>query len=230
MEVLHYEKRCYQMDSCRCCRWIRFLSLASLLSLLSLPAKAYDSAYGAHSSIKNPVDRFVAWIEPKLRSVLDESSGIVAERFPLKLAIAQAGLETGWGKHKPAVKRNNFFGLSRNGKHMRFETPEDSIRVYVKSLSGNSAYKDLREKLKVTDHPEALAEELDKYAEDEGYIQKLKSALRLVNLSPETTQETTVPASAHKASAIEPAYERSDSRSQSDTFGLELRFDRSFAI
>lgn len=218
------------MDSCRCCRWIRFLGFVAFLSVLSSPVKAYDSAYGTHSSIKNPVDRFVAWIEPKLRSVFDESSGIVAERFPLKLAIAQAGLETGWGRHKPAVKRNNFFGLSRNGKHMRFETPEDSIRVYVKSLSGNSAYKDLREKLKVTDHPEALAEELDKYAEDAGYIQKLKSALKLVNLPPETAPEATVPASAHKASAIEPAYDWSDSRSPSDFPGPELHIDRSFAI
>lgn len=218
------------MDSCRCCRWIRFLSFVAFLALLSSPVRAYDSAYGPQSKTKNPVDRFVAWIEPKLRSVLDESTGIVAERFPLRLAIAQAGLETGWGSHKPAVKRNNFFGLSKNGKHMRFETPEDSIRVYVKSLSGNSAYKELREKLKVTDHPESLAEELDRYAEDERYIQKLKSALKLVNLSPETDPEREVPAQAHKASAFEPASDAIDARSPSATNGLELRFDRSFAI
>ncbi len=220
------------MDSCRCCRWIRFLSLALIVSLVSLPASAYDSAYDQQSKTKNPVDRFVSWLEPKLRSVLDESSGIIAERFPIKLAIAQAGLETGWGTHKPAVKRNNFFGLSRNGKHMRFETAEDSIRVYVKSLSGNSAYSDLRAKLKVTDHPEALAEKLDRYAEDESYIDKLKSALKLVKLSPETKPDEEVPAYAHKASASEPANLRYEPHSASDPIGekLELRLDRGIAI
>lgn len=220
------------MDSCRCCRWIRFLSLALSVSLVSLPVSAYDSAYGSQSKAKNPVDRFVSWLEPKLKSVLEESSGIIAERFPIKLAIAQAGLETGWGTHKPAVKRNNFFGLSKNGKHMRFETAEDSIRVYVKSLSGNSAYSDLRAKLKVTDHPEALAEELDRYAEDESYIGKLKSALKMVKLSPETKPDEEVPAYVHKTHASELATLRYDPHSESDPIGerLELRLERGIAI
>lgn len=220
------------MDSCRCCRWIRFLSLTLLVAFAPLPASAYESAYDVQSKTKNPVDRFVSWLEPKLRAVLEESTGIIAERFPIKLAIAQAGLETGWGTHKPAVKRNNFFGLSKNGKHMRFETAEDSIRVYVKSLSGNSAYSDLRAKLKVTDHPEALVEELDRYAEDESYIGKLKSALKLVKLSPETKPDEEVPAYVHKTSASEPVTQRYEPHSAPDLQGekLELRLDRGVAI
>lgn len=220
------------MDSCRCCRWIRFLSLSLFVAFASMPASAYDSAYGVQDKTKNPVDRFVSWLEPKLRSVLDESSGIIAERFPIKLAIAQAGLETGWGTHKPAVKRNNFFGLSKNGKHMRFETAEDSIRVYVKSLSGNSAYSDLRAKLKVTDHPETLADELDGYAEDESYTGKLKSALKLVKLSLETKPDEEVPVRVHKTSASEPAMPHYEPRSSPKPPGerWELRFDRGSAI
>lgn len=219
------------MDSCRCCRWIRFLSLALSVSLVSLPVSAYDSAYGGQGKDKNSVERFVSWLEPKLRSVLEESSGIIAERFPVKLAIAQAGLETGWGTHKPAVRRNNFFGLSKNGKHMSFESAEDSIRVYVKSLSGNSAYSDLRAKLKVTDHPETLAEELNRYAEDESYIDKLKSVLKMVKLSPETKPDEEVLSNAHEALASEPATPRNEPCSDSaHCAGLELRFDRRIAM
>lgn len=183
MGPLRYSKRCRKMDSCRCRRRTRILGAVLLGFLISASVSAFGSGMESAVSQSKPADRFAAWFGPKLRSVLSESSGIVAERFPVKLAIAQAGIETGWGTHKPALKRNNFFGLTRaDGSHMRFENVEDSIRTYVKSLTGNSAYSDLRKKLEKTDHPEKLAEELDVYAKDPDYVQKLKSALRSIRI------------------------------------------------
>lgn len=122
---------------------------------------------------------------------MNEHSGIVAEKLPIEIAVAQAALETDWGRHKPALKRKNFFGLTRkDGTYMRFESAEDSIRSYVKSLSGNGTYSDLRKKLEITDHPEKLVEELDRYAEDEDYVPKLKSMVRSVRkILPEAEAE-----------------------------------------
>ncbi len=170
------------MDGCRCCRWIRLGVNAALIVFACSSANAYDGASGnrgSHST--NQLANFVAWIAPKIQAVMSEKSGIVAERFPIEIAVAQAALETDWGRHKPALKRKNFFGLTRkDGTYMRFENAEDSIRTYVKSLSGHRAYSDLRKKLEITDHPEKLVEELDGYAEDGSYVSKLKSMIRSV--------------------------------------------------
>lgn len=222
------------MDSCRCCRWIRLLSLPVFLALFSLPSSAYESAYGNGTSSMNPAERFVSWFEPKLRSALSESEGIVADRLPVKLAMAQAALESGWGKSKAAVKRKNFFGLMRSdGTPMSFRSPEESIRFYIKTLSEHKAYSGLRSRLGKTDSPDALVHELGSYSEHPEYPKLLKSIMRSIRLThSDTTPDEEVPTLAHKADASEPAPSRYDIRSASDPQGekLELRLDRGIAI
>lgn len=171
------------MKGCRCCRWIRNIALSLFAVSFALPANAYENAYGAQSA-NDAIERFVSWFEPKIRAVLDESTGIVADRLPVKLAMAQAALESGWGKSKAAVKRKNFFGLMRkDGKPMSFDSAEESIRFYVKTLTEHKAYAGFRKRLGVTDSPEALAKELRAYSEHPGYPAMLHSIMRSERLS-----------------------------------------------
>lgn len=212
------------MDGCRCCRWIRSGVVAALIIFACSSANAYDSASenrGSHST--NQLANFVAWIVPKIQTIMSEKSGIVAEKFPIEIAVAQAALETDWGRHKPALKRKNFFGLTRkDGTYMRFESAEDSIRTYVKSLSGNRTYSDLRKKLEITDHPEKLAEELDGYAEDENYVPKLKSIIRSIRkLLPEGINN---PSEELRVSQKEDRLDQSH-RIPEESPSLRLRFD-----
>lgn len=188
------------MDECRCCRWIRSLALSFYVLSFALPANAYGSAQEAQSA-KSAVESFISWFEPKVRAVLEESTGIVADRLPIKLAMAQAALESGWGKSKAAVKRKNFFGLMRkDGKPMSFDTAEESIRFYVKTLTEHKAYAGFRKRLGTTDSPEALANELRAYSEHPSYPAMLHSIIRsdklsyldapVESLNPGVTQQT----------------------------------------
>lgn len=132
----------------------------------------------------NPAESFVRWFGPKVRAVLDETPGAVADRLPVKLVMAQAVLESGWGKSQAAVKRKNFFGLmGRDGKPMKFVSPEESIRFYVKTLSEHKAYAGFRNRLAKSGDPEHLAHSLEAYSESPTYAQKLKAIIRSEKLA-----------------------------------------------
>jgi len=81
--------------------------------------------------------------------------------IPPSLALAQAAIESGWGKSRFVRKANNIFGhweYSNNGlkpkstyKHIKinyslkiFPSLEDSIKAYMLNLNRNRAYKEFR--------------------------------------------------------------------------------------
>jgi len=81
------------------------------------------------------------------------------DTIPTALVLAQAALESGWGKSRFAKEANNFFGewtFSKNGlipknrpegKHHRiriFKNIEDSIASYMLNLNRHRAYKAFR--------------------------------------------------------------------------------------
>jgi len=82
--------------------------------------------------------------------------------IPPSLALAQAAIESGWGKSRFVKEANNIFGhwiYSNKGlkpkskyEHIAidysiriFPSLEDSIRAYMKNLNTNLAYKNFRE-------------------------------------------------------------------------------------
>jgi len=85
------------------------------------------------------------------------------DTIPPSLALAQAAIESGWGKSRFVKEANNIFGhweYSNNGikpkskyEHIKinysikvFPSLEDSIATYMRNLNRNPAYKEFREK------------------------------------------------------------------------------------
>jgi Bax protein len=103
----------------------------------------------------------------KIKDITDEKEFLKKiNTIPPSLALAQAAIESGWGKSRFVKEANNIFGhweysnkgLAPKSKydHIKidysikiFPTLEDSIAAYMKNLNRNPAYKkfrDLREK------------------------------------------------------------------------------------
>lgn len=122
-------------------------------------------------------------------------------RIPVSILIAQAALESGWGK---SVKDNAYFGIKSHnttGATTAFKTTEfingkkvslsDSFRAYAnfkeaaedygKFLTTNPRYKPA---FAYTNDPPKFAEELQlaKYATDPRYAEKLKTIISTYNL------------------------------------------------
>ncbi|HAR79789.1 MAG TPA: hypothetical protein DCR21_03065 [Succinivibrionaceae bacterium] len=117
------------------------------------------------------------------------------------VVIAQAALETGWGKHVP--KGNNYFGIKANsawkGESEALSSPEfengkfvkevskfrkyrgvlESMKDYVNFIKSNGRYKDAVDK---SFDPDTYFEEIQKagYATDPNYADKLKNIVRQI--------------------------------------------------
>lgn len=167
---------------------------------LPVPPASADAGRPSARDAESPAKSFVRWFGPKVRAVLDETPGAVADRLPVKLVMAQAALESGWGKSKAAVMRKNFFGLmGSDGKPMRFQSPEESIRFYVKTLSEHRAYAGFRRRLATSGDPERLAHSLDAYSESPRYAHMLKAIIRSETLAfADLTDPDATPESPHQ--------------------------------
>lgn len=131
------------------------------------------------------VQEFIAKAKPLALKVQDKYG------IPYGVCIAQAALETGWGRH---VKGNNYFGIKGQGQ--RFATHEfvdgkkinivDSFRAYD---SMEESFEDYGRFLQTqpryakafqTSNPEEFAKELQQagYATDPEYANKLISIMR----------------------------------------------------
>jgi Bax protein len=122
--------------------------------------------------------------EPQARDLLRRRVDIV----PVDLALAQAALESGWGRSRHARKNHDLFGLTgiaeRRGAP-KFETLRKSVHTYIRTLNSHAAYERLRKiraKLRATDHPldgAALAAGLTKYSSlGETYVRKVQTMIR----------------------------------------------------
>lgn len=123
------------------------------------------------------VQKFLDWFVPKMDAVMSEFPNFAYD-LPKSLIVAQAGLESGWGSSYSAKNRRNLFGLTDGRGSLRtFDTVEDSIRTYVRTLSRHPAYADFRDKLGKVSVFE-LTNELEAYADNPEYSQRLKQVIR----------------------------------------------------
>ena len=114
---------------------------------------------------------------------------VEADRIPINLVVAQAILESDWGKSRFARNGNNLFGikavsgeeymLSANLKKVKkYLTFCSSVEDYIDLLSYGEPYKDFKGELInqwMTDDVDIskLINHLDNYAEDKNYKSKL---------------------------------------------------------
>ena len=116
------------------------------------------------------------------------------DRLPINLVVAQAILESDWGKSRFARNGNNLFGikavngeeymLSANLKKVKkYLTFCSSVEDYIDLLSFGKPYKEFKEELirqwmlDSVDIPK-LINHLDNYAEDNQYKSKL---IKIIN-------------------------------------------------
>ncbi|MDC1481457.1 glucosaminidase domain-containing protein [Ascidiaceihabitans sp.] len=115
-----------------------------------------------------------------------------------KIVLAQAALESGWGK---SVKSNNYFGIKSHGKaggkdvithevingkrvkitdsFRQYDTPEDSIRGYGQFLKDNQRYKQfLKAGASGNENTQLSALQSSGYATDPKYGQKLAAIMK----------------------------------------------------
>jgi len=99
----------------------------------------------------------------KIKNITDQEEFLKKiDTIPPSLALAQAAIESGWGKSRFVKEANNLFGhweYSNNGlkpkskyEHIKidysikiFPSIEDSIAAYMRNLNRNPAYKKFRE-------------------------------------------------------------------------------------
>ena len=99
----------------------------------------------------------------KIKNIIDKEEFLKKiDTIPPSLALAQAAIESGWGKSRFAKEANNLFGhweYSNNGLQPKsrydhieidysikiFPSIEESIAVYMRNLNRNPAYKKFRE-------------------------------------------------------------------------------------
>ena len=136
-------------------------------------------------------DEFLAAMTPVAKEVADELG------ISHKIVLAQAALESGWGK---AVRGNNLMGIKShggeggvdvvthevvNGKKVKitdsfraYDTPEDSIRAYGSFLRANSRYRHFLRAGVENEDAQLSALQSSGYATDPVYSQKLKNIIK----------------------------------------------------
>ncbi len=102
-----------------------------------------------------------------IKELLLRSGGV-----PVSLLIAQAGIESGWGKSRFAIQYNNIFGIHK--KHpkpgdmvLKFKSLYDATKEYILNLDRSPAYKRFRiARSRMGDYPNPykLAEYLTMYS------------------------------------------------------------------
>ena len=136
-------------------------------------------------------DEFLAAMTPVAKEVAADLG------ISHKIVLAQAALESGWGK---SVKGNNLMGIKShgeeggldvvthevvNGKRVKladsfrqYDTPQDSIRGYGKFLKANSRYKHFLRAGAENEDAQLSALQTSGYATDPMYSQKLKNIIK----------------------------------------------------
>ena len=121
------------------------------------------------------------------------------ERIPTELIIAQAVLESNYGKSRFAKEGNNLFGIrtwNLDEEHLKpfntndqtfgvkiFKSKCDCVKYYVHILNNSSAFEDFRKmRKKMLDNNYinflSLTQYISKFATDKDYVKKVQRTIR----------------------------------------------------
>ena len=121
------------------------------------------------------------------------------ERIPTELIIAQAVLESNYGKSRFAKEGNNLFGIrtwNLEEEHIKpfntndqtfgvkiFKSKCDCVKYYVKILNNSSAFEDFRKmRKKMLDNNYinvlSLTQYISKFATDKDYVKKVQRTIK----------------------------------------------------
>jgi Bax protein len=156
------------------------------------------------SKAKSLTKEQAAWIEGmKAYYKADNLRDLVAkvDIVPRSMALAQAAVESGWGQQPLAQQANVFYGQktfdpeapSATGqygeKYRAFDSPQDSVRAYMRNLNTHPAYEPFRSaraELRQKNRPlqgAQLVKSLGSYSTKGGYGQQLHSIIQARGLN-----------------------------------------------
>jgi len=162
-----------------------FKELCATLFLLCNPLlNGFDFRYDI-----NPRDQFVQGIAEC--TVLNNAIVEPHYRVVVAISVAQAILESDWGRSRFALEANNYYGIIQTDPtepHLKSQNSDvlvkmygnrcESVADYIALLNGSSAFKEYRElriKQFMNDNVDvvAVAKTLQNYAVDPEYTKKL---------------------------------------------------------
>ena len=162
-----------------------FKELCATLFLLCNPLlNGFDFSYNI-----NPRDQFVQGIAEC--TVLNNAIVEPHYRVVVAISVAQAILESDWGRSRFALEANNYYGIIQTDPtepHLKSQNSDvlvkmygnrcESVADYIALLNGSSAFKEYRElriKQFMNDNVDiiAVAKTLKNYAIDPEYTKKL---------------------------------------------------------
>ncbi len=134
-----------------------------------------------------------------------QSSYSLDDKIPIKLIVAQAIIESNWGKSRFAVEGNNYFGMRTwdlSREHLKPKLNQDSkfgllvysdlcssVEDYIDNLNTSDKYSQLRRvrtiELTLWNKVSALAlaKQLENYSEErEVYIDKIINQIEDINI------------------------------------------------
>jgi len=120
---------------------------------------------------------------------------------PVSIALAQAAMESSWGKSRFAKEANNFFGMWSSKKNepriaageqrdnnrtiwlKKFNSLDDAVRDYYNTIARVRIYKKLRGLRIRYDDPYKITPGLDKYSEmGQSYVDNVNQVIKYNNL------------------------------------------------
>ncbi|SFV88230.1 BAX protein [hydrothermal vent metagenome] len=189
---------------------VKQMKIAFFTYLLPIVKEENNKIKVAHAFLKN--DKFSKTQMKKLTKKyhlkkVDKAALLkMVDTIPASLVLAQAAIESNWGRSRFSKRWNNYFGIwcfskgcgiapkkrDKGTKHeiMNFASTHKSVEYYMLNLNRNHHYKLLRQiraykrkhNLKLTG--KSLSEGLDKYsAKGYEYIELIQNIIRQNNLT-----------------------------------------------
>ena len=178
-------------------KWILVLTIIFTIFLIDMDmnhkkpimAKQPEFIFNNSEQFITSLESCISWIEKDTTQY---------QNIPLEITIAQAVIESDYGKSRFAVQGNNLFGVrtwNLEQPHIKpfndpnsifglkvYETKCDSVKDYIKILNTGSAFEEFRElRFKMLKEGSVdsllLVEKLKRFATDPNYIKIIKRTI-----------------------------------------------------
>ena len=177
--------------------------VAAMLPIALTVKKRFEQEHRIIKKIKEKIDNSIAltvedrtFLKNSMKTYrakdIDELLKKV-DSVPVSLLIAQAGIESGWGKSRFAILYNNIYGIHRKHRKpyqpivLSFNNLYDATVYYVRNLNTSSAYREFRNARYLMGqkrNPYKLAEYLTMYStQRHRYIKLVQNVLSSNKLS-----------------------------------------------
>ena len=171
-------------------------ALGGILAKINLTDGLFDFSPETpwQAALNEAEQRFLADLVDKYQTNRIDELLHRVDIVPVSLILAQAALESAWGRSRFAVAGNNLFGMrtwknpglvplardeDKQHKVASFDSLLDSVRSYVLVLNRVPAYGAFRDLRATTSDPMRLAEGLGRFSErGDAYVSDLKEIIR----------------------------------------------------